>query len=78
MVAWNNHQGIVSCFSQVYMITEEILEELIEEANVRVVNRYIEMRCEQHDIRHGRKLAKERLVWSGVVLVLLITIIYLL
>lgn len=78
MVAWYYHQGIVSGFSEVYMITRELLEELIDEANVRVVDRYIEMRCEQHNIMHGRKLAKERLVWSGIVLVLLISIIYLL
>jgi len=60
------------------MITREIIEELIEEANVAVVDRYIEMCFEQYNIAHGRKLAKERLIWGGIVLALLISIGYLL
>lgn len=57
-------------------ITEDILEELIEDANVRVVNRYIEMKCYELEVVFGRRLAKERVIWGSVVLVLIAIIVY--
>jgi hypothetical protein len=57
-------------------ITEEILEELIEKANAMVVNRYIEMKCDELRYVFGRKLAKERIAWSSIVVILIAIIIY--
>ncbi len=65
-------------FIEISMITKRQLEEEIGKAHVEMFARYMEARVYILNEEWGRKKAKLNLKWSGIVLILLGIIIYLL